>query len=226
MLYNYQASRAGQCAVDFLDGFDGYLQVDGYAGYGKTEATLAGCWAHARRKKFKEAEIAQPKGEIGKANRALNQIQKLYRIETLNKGASSEVRRQQRQLHSKPLLHELHRWLEKSQLRVPPKSSLEKAITYSLNQWPNLNRYLEDEWVNIDNNRAERAIKPFVIGRKNWLFANTANGANASAILYSVIKTTKVNRLTPFVYLIYCLEQLSHKPDNLEHLLPWNAKLG
>lgn len=225
VLYDYQSSRAGQCAVDFLDGFDGYLQVDGYAGYGKTEATLAGCWAHARRK-FKEAEIAQPKGKTGKANWALNQIQKLYRIETLNKGASSEVRRQQRQLHSKPLLHELHRWLEKSQLHVPPKSSLGKAITYSLNQWPNLNRYLEDGRVNIDNNRAERAIKPFVIGRKNWLFANTANGAKASAILYSMIETAKANGLMPFDYLMYCLEQLSLKPESLDHLLPWNAKLG
>lgn len=92
VLYDYQASRAGQCAVDFLDGFDGYLQVDGYAGYGKTEATLAGCWAHVRRK-FKEAEIAQSKGKTGKANWALNHIQKLYRIETLNKDATPEMRR-------------------------------------------------------------------------------------------------------------------------------------
>ncbi|MGS0827499.1 IS66 family transposase [Shewanella sp. 0m-8] len=225
VLYDYQASRAGQCAVDFLDGFDGYLQVDGYAGYGKTQAVLAGCWAHARRK-FKEAEIAQPKGKTGKANWALNQIQKLYRVEILNKDSSHEIRRQQRQLHSQPLLDELHRWLEKSQLHVPPKSSLGKAIFYSLNQWPNLTRYLEDGRLKIDNNRAERAIKPFVIGRKNWLFANTANGARASAMLYSMIESAKSNGLTPFDYLMHCLEQLSLKPEEVEHLLPWNVKLN
>lgn len=225
VLYDYQASRAGQCAVDFLNGYDGYLQVDGYAGYGQTAATLVGCWAHARRK-FKEAEIAQPKGKTGKANWALNHIQKLYRIETLNKDSSAEVRRQQRQLHSRPLLDELHRWLEKSQQHVPPKSSLGKAIGYCLNQWPNLTRYLEDGQLSIDNNRAERAIKPFVIGRKNWLFANTAKGAAASAMLYSMIETAKANGLVPFDYLMHCLEQLSLKPDSVEHLLPWNAKLG
>lgn len=224
VLYDYHASRAGQCAVDFLDGFNGYLQVDGYAAYGKTEAALAGCWAHVRRK-FKEAEIAQPKGKTGKANWALNHIQKLYRIETLNKDASPEVRRQQRQLHSQPLLDELHRWLEKSQLHVPPKSSLGKAISYSLNQWTNLTRYLEDGRLNIDNNRAERAIKPFVIGRKNWLFANTANGANASSMLYSTIETAKANGLCPFDYVMYCLKELPLNLDNLDHLLPWNAKL-
>lgn len=184
-----------------------------------------GCRAHARRK-FTEAEIAQPKGKTGKANWALNHIQKIYRIETLNKDSSPEVRRQQRQLHSQPLLDELHRWLEKSQRHVPPKSSLGKTITYCLNQWPNLNRYLEDGRLNIDNNRAERAIKPFVIGRKNWLFANTANGAKASAILYSMIETAKANGLMPFDCLMYCLDQLSLKPESLDHLLPWNAKLG
>ena len=224
VLYDYQPSRAGQCAVDFLDGFNGYLQVDGYAGYGKTQATLAGCWAHARRK-FKEAEIAQPKGKKGKANWALNHIQKLYRVETLNKDSSHEVRRRQRQQQSLPLLDELHHWLEKSQQHVPPKSSLGKAITYSLNQWPNLTRYLEDGRLNIDNNRAERAIKPFVIGRKNWLFANTANGANASAMLYSMIETAKANGLCPFDYLMHCLEQLPLKPESFEHLLPWKVKL-
>lgn len=196
--------------------------MDGYAGYGKTEATLAGCWAHVRRK-FKEAEIAQPKG---KANLALSHIQKPYRIETLNKDKPFKVKQQQRQLHSQLLLDEFQKWLIKSQQHVPPKSSLGKAITYALNQWPKLIRYIDDGRLNIDNNRAERAIKPFVIGRKNWLFANAANGANASATLYSMIETAKANGLTPFDYLMHCLEQLSLKPGNLDHLLPWNVELG
>ncbi|WP_367227198.1 transposase [Shewanella sp.] len=99
-------------------------------------------------------------------------------------------------------------------------SEVNKHVTYSLNQWQNLTRYLENGRLNIDNNRAERAIKPFVIGGKNWLFSNTANGANASAMLYSMIETAKANGLVPFDYLIHCLEQLSLKPESLEHLLP------
>ncbi len=156
ILYDYQASRAGQCAVDFLNGFSDYLQVDGYAGYGLTKAQLVGCRAHVRRK-FKEAETAQPKGKTGKANWALNQIQKLYRVETLHKDSTPAERQRQRQIHSGPLLDELRRWLEKSQQHVPPQSSLGKAISYSLNQWPKLVRYLEDGRLSIDNNRAERA---------------------------------------------------------------------
>ncbi len=225
VLYDYQASRAGQCAVDYLDGFSGYLQVDGYAGYGKTDASLVGCWAHVRRK-FKEAEIAQPKGKTSKANVALSHIQKLYRIETLNKDKPFAKKQQQRQAHSQPLLDEFHKWLIKSQPHVPPKSSLGRAISYALNQWPKLIKYINDGRLNIDNNRAERAVKPFVIGRKNWLFANTANGANTSATLYSMIETAKANGLTPFNYLMYCLEQLSLKPENLDHLLPWNVELS
>ncbi|WP_019616576.1 IS66 family transposase, partial [Psychromonas ossibalaenae] len=100
-----------------------------------------------------------------------------------------------------------------------------KAVSYSINQWPKLVQYINDGQLSIDNNRAERAIKPFVIGRKNWLFANTKNGAVASAILYSVIETAKANGLMPFNYLMHCLEQLSNQPDEIDSLLPWNVKL-
>lgn len=220
VLYDYQNSRAGRCAVNYLEGYSGYLHVDGYVGYEQTQATLVGCWAHARRK-FKEAEIAQPKGKVGKANWALNHIQKLYRIETQIKDKSADEKQRIRQQQSLPLLNQFKVWLDKSIDNVPPKTALGKAITYSLNQWPKLIRYIEDGNLNIDNNRAERAIKPFVIGRKNWLFSNTAKGAKASATLYSVIETAKANGITPFDYLMYLLEQVSQPHYDIEQLLPW-----
>ena len=129
--------------------------------------------------------------------------------------------------HARPLLVEYKAWLDKSIQQVPPKSALGKALTYSLNQWPKLIRYLEDGELNIDNNRAERAIKPFVIGRKNWLFSNTANGAHASSILYSLVETAKANDLIPFDYLHHIIDVLSERQDDetLDKLLPWNISL-
>jgi transposase len=227
VLYDYQNSRRGQCAADFLDGYSGYLQVDGYKGYTKTQATLVACMAHARRK-FVEAQTAQPKGKTGKANWALNHIQKLYRIETKIKGETTEEKHRIRQAEALPLLIQFKDWLDKSAEQVPPKTALGKALAYSLNQWPKLIRYIEDGNLSIDNNRAERAIKPFVIGRKNWLFSNTANGANASATLYSIIETAKANGLVAFDYLNKLLSEIPVlKPeDTIDHLLPWNISLA
>jgi hypothetical protein len=109
---------------------------------------------------------------------------------------------------------------------VSPKTTLGKAIQYSLNQWEKLRQYIEDGHLSIDNNRAERAIKPFVIGRKNWMFNITASGAEASAILYSIVQTAMANGLTPYDYINHCLEHLTHAPANIEAILPWNVELG
>ncbi len=222
VLYDYQPTRAGQCAVDYLSGYRGYLQVDGYAGYEQTQATLVGCMAHARRK-FVEAEKAQQKGKTGKANWAINQLQKLYHIEKQLVGKSSEERYRLRLEKAKPILEDFKAWLDKSIQQVAPKSLIGKAIQYSLNQWDKLTRYLEDGRLSIDNNRAERAIKPFVIGRKNWMFSNTSNGANASAILYSLIETAKANGIDPNKYLTRLLTEIPKRKlgDNLDDLLPW-----
>jgi transposase len=222
VLYDYQSSRAGQCAVDYLQGYNGYLQVDGYAGYHKTQATLAGCWAHARRK-FVEAKTAQGKKSSGRADWALNHIQKLYRIEAQIKGSPPDERQKIRQEKSTILLKQFEAWLIKSESQVLAKSKLGEAITYCLNQWGKLNTYTQDGHLNIDNNRAERAIKPFVIGRKNWLFSNTASGAKASATLYSVIETAKANGIMPFDYMMYLLEQVSQPDHDIEQLLPWRS---
>lgn len=224
VLYDYHASRASACAIEFLQGYSGYLQVDGYQGYASTKATLVGCWAHARRK-FIEADVAQGKGKSGKANFAVNFIKKLYRIEIKIKELSPEEKYNYRQEHAKPLLNEFHTWLIKSSEQVLPKTALGTALSYNLKQWPKLIRYLEDGELNIDNNRAERAIKPFVIGRKNWMFSNTTKGAEASAVLYSLIETAKSNGLVPFDYLHHILKELGEGKSNTEGLLPWNVSL-
>jgi transposase len=224
VLYDYQDSRSGRCPAEFLAGYTGYLQVDGYAGYHSTKAKLVGCMAHARRK-FEEAQRAQPNVKVGKAVWALSHIQKLYRIEKALQGlAPAEVYRR-RQAESLPLMEELREWLAKT--RVLPKGYLGKAIGYCQKQWPKLMRYLEDGRLNIDNNRAERAIKPFVIGRKNWMFANTEAGAHASALLYSVVESARVNGLEPYDYLHALLTALK-SPDadiDWDALLPWKITL-
>jgi transposase len=224
VLYDYQASRSGQCARDYLGEYRGYLQVDGYAGYQQTDATLVGCWAHARRK-FVEAKKAQPKGKSGRADWAISHIQKLYRIESEIKDLESAEKRRVRQNKSRALLDEFKVWIDKSANQVPPKTALGTAVAYTLGQWEKLERYLEDGHLQIDNNRVERAVKPFVIGRKNWMFSNTGNGARASATLYSIIETAKANGLVPFGYLRYVLQAIAENPQDIESLLPWEIDL-
>ncbi len=225
VLYDYHNSRAAQCPITFLDGYSNYLQVDGYAAYGKTKAILAGCMAHARRK-FIDAKTAQGKNKTGKADVILNLIGKLYGIETAIKTKGSDEKQQVRQEKSKPILDKINTWVTDNKEKIPPKSKLGEALIYWHNQTHKLETYLKDGRINIDNNRAERAVKPFVIGRKNWLFSNTSRGANASAILYSFVETAKANGLLVDSYLQTCLNELAKKPQSLEHLLPWNIKQG
>lgn len=131
----------------------------------KTQATLAGCWAHARRK-FMDAKAVQPKGKTGRADQALNLIKKLYGVEKQLNQATPEEKQALRQLEAMPIMQPLKSWLDKTALQVSPKSAIGAALQYTLNQWGKLQIYLEHGEVAIDNNRAERAIKPFVIGRK------------------------------------------------------------
>ncbi len=224
VLYDYQPSRAGQCPTDWLSGFSSYLQVDGYSAYEQTAATLVGCMAHARRK-FVEAKQSQVKGKTGKADWAISHIGKLYRIEREIRDLPAEEKHAHRQQHARPLLDEFKTWLDKSANQVPPKTALGKAVSYTLGRWNKLVRYLDSGDLQIDNNRAERAIKPFVIGRKNWLFSNTGSGARASAMLYSIVETARANDISPFDYLMLVLTELPKQPENLDGLLPWNTNL-
>ncbi|HDI6354039.1 TPA: transposase, partial [Escherichia coli] len=146
------------------------------------------------------------------------------------KDATREERYAIRMERSRPVLDAYLAWLRKQRSRTLPKSLLGQAIAYSLNQWDKLTAFLKDGRLEIDNNRSERSIKPFVIGRKNWLFANTPRGAKASSIIYSVIETAKENGLNPFKYLMYVFEQLPQlsdpkNPEALDSLLPWSPSL-
>ncbi|MCG9702975.1 IS66 family transposase [Vibrio natriegens] len=224
VLYDHQMGRSGCHATQFLSGYEGYLHVDGYQGYHDTAATLVGCWAHARRK-FIEAQKVQGNDEGG-VRTALTHIKKLYRTESLlNEGhKTAEERHEERQSTSKNELTKFKKWLDKTALRVPKKSALGKAVHYTLGQWDKLVRYIDDGHLNIDNNRGERAIRPFVVGRKAWLFNKSERGARSSCILYSLVETAKANGLVPADYLTYCFDRLATAPDDLDALLPWNVK--
>jgi len=220
VLYDYSPGRSAQAAKDFLGKYNGYLQTDAYAAYESlTRVTNVACMAHARRY-FMDAKKVQTKGKVGKADIALAKIQKLYALEIQFKGKPADEKYQLRQEKAKPLLDELHRWLGEQQ--VIGSTTLGKAISYMQNHWVKLRRYIDDGHLNIDNNRAERAIKPFVIGRKNWLFNATASGAKASAILYSLIETAKANDLHTHFYLERCMEEMAKPNPDIESILPWN----
>lgn len=232
ILYDYQTTRAGKHPRRFLAGFKGYLHVDGYDGYnGLSEVTLVGCWAHARRK-FDEALKALPEAKRTAAVAAWEGLEfcnRLFAIERDLKEATPEERYQIRQVRSKPELDEFLAWLKKQKAQVLPKSTFGQAVYYCLSQWDKLVAFLQDGRLEIDNNRSERSIKPFVIGRKNWLFANTPRGAKASAVVYSIIETAKENGLNPFHYLTYLFERLPNldpqDKEALDQLLPWSDTL-
>lgn len=232
ILYDYQTTRAGKHPRRFLAGFKGYLHVDGYAGYNElVDVTLVGCWAHARRK-FDEALKALPEEKRNKAVAAREGLEfcnRLFAIERDLKDATPEERYQVRQVRSLPVLDAFWAWLKKQKAQVLPKSSFGQAIYYCLGQWDRLTAFLQDGRLELDNNRSERSIKPFVIGRKNWLFANTPRGAKASAIVYSIIETAKENGLNPFHYLTYLFERLPNldpqDKEELDQLLPWSETL-
>ena len=223
VLFDYHNSRRAQCAIDFLDGYQGYLHVDGYKAYESTQATLVACLAHIRRQ-FIDVKKLQGKKKTGKVDVALSLIGKLYAIEKRIKGKSVEEKFAMRQSQSQPIVATLYHWLTEHKDKIPPKSKLGEAISYSLNQFEKFQRYLEDGRLSIDNNRAERAIKPFVIGRKAWLFSYTDKGANASAILYSLVETAKANDLVVHDYIATCLKQIAENPNDIDALLPWNVK--
>ena len=240
VLYEYTQGRSGDFAKAFLKGFKGYLHVDGYAGYHKLKepkeeydpkATLVGCWAHARRKYDEALKAISTKEGIAAetTKRGLEYCNTLFKIEAEMKELSSDARKLRREKEAKLILTAYFEWAEKTAKIVLPKSKLGDAINYSLNQREYLENFLLDGRLEISNNRAERSIKPFVIGRKNWLFSNTPAGANASAVLYSIVETAKENELNPFPYLEYLFEQIPNidasNTSELEKLLPYSKDI-
>jgi len=235
VLFEYDPSRSQEVPLRLLDGFHGYLQTDGYAGYNAVclinHITQLGCWDHARRK-FKDAQDAQPKPKKGKPHKAskadhiLGLINTLYMIERQIKTLSAAEKFQQRCQRSLPVLNKLKAYLDDHQHQVPKDGLTGKAMTYLSNQWDKLMVYCSNGELNISNILAENAIRPFVIGRKAWLFSDTPKGAQASAIHYSLIETAKANGLEPYAYLTQVLKALPYADtvEKIEALLPWNIK--
>ena len=237
VLFEYDPSRAGSVPVRLLDGFSGILQADGYSGYSQvckqSGLTRIGCWDHARRK-FIEATQATPsvaKGKskpgASKADVALGYISKLYAIEREQKERSDAERYQARQTRSMPLLAEFKTWLDNNVGKVMKGSLTRQAMEYTLGQWPHLVGYCVRGDLHISNILAENAIRPFAVGRKAWLFADSAQGAKASATCYSLLETAKANDLEPSAYINYVLAQIGDADslEKLEALLPWNVPL-
>lgn len=216
LLFHYEPSRSGDVVVSFLKNYTGIVQTDGYSGYGflddKKDILHVGCWVHARRKFVEVTKAAgkNKKNPGGNTGTALKYISKLYKIEkqAKEKGVSADELYAERQSKAVPILEEFKKWLDVTVEKVPPKSLLGKAVNYTLNQWHRLILYTEDGQVGPDNNAVENAIRPFVIGRKNWLFSCTPEGARASAAIYSLIETAKANGLEPYWYLKYLFERL------------------
>ncbi len=226
ILYDYDPSRSQAVPKRLLEGFRGYLQTDGYDGYNAAVAVngLAhvGCMAHARRR-FSDAVKAQGrKKKASTAHHGLALIQKLYRVEKQARTLSAEERHAHRQRHARPIFEALRSWLDKVLPQVPPTSATGKALHYLHNEWDKLVRYLEDGRLEIDNNGAENAIRPFVMGRKNWLFSASVKGVKASANLYSLIETAKANGLEPYAYLRRIFTELPRADtvEAIETLLP------
>lgn len=228
VLYEYRETRGSPNIVDLLEGFSGYLQTDGYEGYktavkGRDDIVHVGCFAHARRKFFEASKASK---KAGSAEEGLTWIQKLYALERelRSRNLDPDVFVAERKKRAGPILDDFNVFLLKKVDRVPPKTLIGKAVRYTLGEWNHLIRYLDSFHLTPDNNAAENAIRPFVLGRKNWLFAGSPYGAESSCGIYSLLETAKLNGLNPYSYLYQVFEQtpLVKTQKDWQRLLPWN----
>jgi transposase len=239
VLYEYDPSRSAEVPKRLFAGFRGVLQTDGYEGYGavgrEPGVVHVGCWAHARRKFIEALEAkgasrkkrGQRKGGHSLADEGLGFFQDLYAIERRAKDATPEARLALRRAESLPIVEALRTWLDRALGTVLPQSLTGKAVAYLDGQWEKLVRVFDYGFVPLDTNLVENAIRPFALGRKNWLFADTVAGAEASANLYSVVETAKANRLEPWAYLRHLFAELPRVQsfDDVDALLPDRVRL-
>ena len=232
VLYDYKTSRSGEHPKEFLRDFKGYLHTDGWEEYRRrlpADITVVGCWAHCRRRYEAAYKALTEKDRPGSETmRGLQFCDRLFALERVYDKLPTDdffqARRLAREERSRPLMEEFFAWAEKTERDMNPGLLLGKAIQYTVNQRVWLERVLLDGRLELSNNRAERSIKPFVIGRKNWLFSNTPTGADASAILYSIMETAKENSVNPFDYLTAVFRKAPNmaKGESADDLLPWN----
>jgi transposase len=227
VIYEYQETRSGSHPKRFLSGFKGYLHSDGYSCYHALSPNIrvVGCWAHLRRRLDESVKSVPLEERTGlPSQKGLDFCNRLFALEREFKKLKPEERYKERWERSKPLMDEFYSWV--NNVGALPKSALGKALHYALEQKPYLENVLLDGRLELSNNRAERSIKPFVIGRKNWMFSATQKGAKASSVIFSVIETAKENGLKPFEYLKYLFETIPNlAAEPLDSLLPWSVSL-
>ncbi len=232
VIYQYHPSRSGDVAKLFLKDYQGIVLTDAYSGYSFLNnwpgILHVFCWAHARRA-FVDIKKASPSNKAGSADKALSMIRQLYALEKIAKQQEMTPTQlyEMRQKKAQPILNKFYNWLKKKEKHVTPKSLLGKAVSYCLNQWTGLKNYIMDGNAEIDNNSVENAIRPFALGRRNWLFSGSPEGAQASALLFSLIETAKANGLEPYRYLRFLFEKLpSTQAANFRQLLPSSVEPG
>jgi transposase len=233
VLYQYSRTRSSAFISAFLDTYTGFLQTDGYDGYnaiGEKEGVVhVGCWAHARRKFIEAFKVS---GGEGSAGTLIAMIGSLYEIENRLRAAffqpdgtgDLDAFVKERRKESAPIFAQIESWLDTKAFEIPPQITLGKAISYTKEQWPRLIRYIDCPYLTPDNNAAERAIRPFTIGRKNWVTSGGPRGAFGSATLYSFVETAKACGREPYYYLRYVLTKLpTAEAGHIASLLPWNV---
>ena len=231
--FEYNQSRSGEIARELLKDYKGILVTDGYAGYNNLEViNRAECWAHARRYFYESIPLDENKQMIKSSEgyKGVEHIKKLFKIEEEIANLSVEEKVQKRQEKSKPILKEFYEWVNLTSEKYITNNKLRKALTYAQNQKENLSKFLNDGRIPLTNSKAERAIRPFAVHRKNWLFADTVAGAKANAVYYSLIESAKLNKLNIYKYIKYLLEELSQlegeqTEDVIEKYLPWSKEL-
>lgn len=227
-LFQYRSGRSGDCASEYLEGFQGYLHTDAYIGYSKVKnVTHCFCYAHARRKFLESIPAGLENVSDTIAGRAIESINKLFEIERKAAGMEPEERRALRKEESEKEILALFEMLEKSLPDVPQSSAIGKAIKYMLNNEKSFKNYLEDGRCSISNNIAENSIRPFTVGRKNWIISGSPRGAEASAAMYSMIETCLANNIDTRDYFMYIFQHMSQEEDLqdeeiLKKYLPWN----
>jgi len=220
--YQFTIDRKGEHPVSHLSGYKGWVHADGYSGfnglYGEGKADEMACMAHVRRK-FVDVFASQGNAI---AEEAIRRIAELYAVEKDGRGKSPDVRVALRQSRSKPIFDDLEAWLHAQLPKISGKSPLAQAIRYALGRIPKARPYLDNGHLALDNNTAERAVKPVAIGRKNWMFAGSEGGGKAMAIAFTLIETAKLNDVDPQAWLTWVLAQIAdHKITRLNELLPW-----
>lgn len=233
VIFKYSRSRSGEIAQKLLKDYKGILVTDGYAGYNNLEEiNRAECWAHARRYFYESVPLDENKQMIKTSDgyTGVKYIDELFQIEREIEKLRAEEKVQKRQEKSDPILKKFYEWVNLTSQKYITNKKLKEAITYVINQKENLSKFIEDGRIPLTNSREERAIRPFAVHRKNWLFADTPEGAKANAIYYSIIETAKINKLNIYKYIKYLLEKLpqlerEQTQDAIEKYLPWSKEL-